>query len=264
MNLGANIKSKGNGETDKDFDIESQNALSNKRLTEFKNLVLGNAKPPYYREPNVILTYDSLDSFTIYEVGESVNLSLIANFTKNDGGDLQSMSIFKDNTLISSSSTATSLINNTQPERIRYKARAVYGEGLTKENEFGELDTRGKVLAGTKDSFQRSVDFRFKTFIGSTSSPVFQARSLEGNFLDSSANIQANERFITVFCPVNQSLTGAKNLDTNENLLSGFELSNVSVPDARGAFQPYKKYEYKKAVALNAPVNLKLSYYVNT
>lgn len=93
-------------------------------------------KPPTYTKPTISV---SLSNGTI-EHNKTYDISITANFNKNDAGDVTSYKVYKNNVVIFEN---TSIVNHkdtitmSHGESVTYKAEVVYGDGPIKNTTLG-------------------------------------------------------------------------------------------------------------------------------
>lgn len=117
-----------------------------KTLEEFFDDVFTEQIPPVYVYPQATLTSVNPK----FEVGQVVDIELIANFIQNDAGNFTAVQIQKNSLPISTSSTYLDE-NVTVPPvgtPIQYRARYDYAQGPIKDDNLGEPYPTGRIPDG--------------------------------------------------------------------------------------------------------------------
>ena len=135
-----------------DISTKADSGGSTKTLKELDDTILALVSPPTYVKPSLSIELHN----TIAEVGTSNIGTINGVFTQNDGGEPVSWKIFKNNTLVSETSSYNELGKVVLGDTI-YRASVEYSEGAIKENNIGVLDDTGMILPGVITSEEKII-----------------------------------------------------------------------------------------------------------
>ena len=108
--------------------------------------------PPTYTAPTVSISNNNGTVPGNYEIGTTISPKMKASYTKNDGGNIVSLSI-TPNVISGSSSVVVGEVTPFVLETTAsYRAEASYGAGPIKNDNLGEPYPTGSIQAGTKYS----------------------------------------------------------------------------------------------------------------
>lgn len=111
--------------------------------------------PPTYNSPSISIANNGGSGAGNYEIGTVVTPKLKATYTKNDGGDLTSISINQGSTVLATDLSSPLVYNGesfTLSTSISYKATCSYEEGTIKNDNLGDPYATGHIAAGSKTS----------------------------------------------------------------------------------------------------------------
>lgn len=131
---------------------------------------------PTYVTPTVSVDNNSGTSAGNYEFGTTISPNFIATFTQNDGGELTSIQINKDGSVVGEAGSASPYTVSDTPFQltapVSYQASASYAEGEIKNDNLGEPYPETHISAGSVVSNEFTYTPYRKIFYGgSTSSP---------------------------------------------------------------------------------------------
>lgn len=125
---------------------------SNTPIKTIIKKILQKQVPPTYTAPTISISNNSGMSPGSYEIGTTISPKLKATYTKNDGGNLISITInpnVANGTISPLTGEVTPFILENQ---VQYSATVTYEDGPIKNDNLGEPYPTGKILAGTKNS----------------------------------------------------------------------------------------------------------------
>lgn len=233
---------------DSEFDINSQNGLTNKAITEFRNQV---APAPSYLSPIANL---SSSETGVYEVGTSLAVALGLSFNQRDGGAATNFILRKNGSVLDQQANAFNFTDNIIVPRstITYQSEVEYLQGPIKNNpDFGFPDDRGRIAAGSDLSPNRSITGRFKIWyapVANISNNSAEVRSLANNIFDNANQITLNtgttqKKFQVALPSTKTSAASLSAQDITNNVSYTYPLAdvfNVQLPD--GTTQEYRIY----------------------
>jgi hypothetical protein len=224
---------------------------------------------PTYQAPSAALS--SPQSSGIYEVGQSINVSLVLAYTQRDGGSVAAFSIRKANTPISSANAFTdnNVVLSTTPTA--YQGTVSYNAGPLKydtlpDGSQGDAYPSGQILAGSVNSNVMNFTGYYACWFGFGASDAIPATSAEirglqtynaanalisGKQLMNTASVTVTHRTgivrktHVIVTPPNKSIISVIDLDfLNSEIKDDYILQgNISVNDASGnAIQGCKLY----------------------
>lgn len=218
---------------------------------------------PTYIAPTISFTGSPAAVNNNYEAGTSLTPNFIGTFNQNDAGALSEMRLRLTTTTLNTS--PTSPLNHTVTqftlgdETRPYNIQADYAEGATKNNNLGNPDPTGKILAGTITTANRNFTGQRNAFWGVNSQPNNSAgvRSLGNSQLGavngSSFNISIPSGATSVCFAYRATLQGVTSVKyvelSNQEVKNTFTETTVSVEGANGfSAINYRVYTYVPAV----------------
>lgn len=111
--------------------------------------------PPTYTSPSLSIGNNGGSSARNYEYGTVVTPKVKATYTKNDGGDLKSISIKQGSTVVATGEASPLTYTGesiTLTTSISFSASCSYDEGTIKNDNLGDPYSAGHITAGSKTS----------------------------------------------------------------------------------------------------------------
>jgi hypothetical protein len=226
-----------------------------------------------YKQPTVTMT--STKSAGNYEIGEKITSTIKGIYTKNDGGDIISFSLKKDNEEIETSSidSVSSEQTFSVPDgTLTFTATATYAEGAIKNDNLGDASPDGHIAAGSKSnslSFVGKRKYFYGTGVGSVPELDSAAiRALSGSALNPgngtsfNINIAVGQQYVVFAYPANlRDVNQVMYVETNDTGMAGsFTKSTLDVEGANGAAAAsYKVYTYGMATPAAASMTFKVT-----
>lgn len=229
----------------------------------------------FYRKANhpiyYIPSFSILPNSTSVESGTYINPSIIPTFIQQDAGNLNNYLLTRSIdgvgpvTLLDQATLTTYNQPNIQvsdgSNRIQYIASASYDEGATKNNNLGDPDPIGKILAGTLIDTLYYTGYR-KAFYGADTGSGIITNSVGIRALSGTYNNPQNGTVINITIPIGTtritiaypaSLTDINSILYQElgnaNVLDTFIQTTVNVDGANGYNAiAYKVYTYEPAI----------------
>jgi hypothetical protein len=239
----------------------SSNAVMNSAIAIRFNTLEQNlsslADPPTYVQPQAIL-----ESFTNYEVGETVSQVLDVGWTQGSAGSLIAGNVTRNGIVVLTYSTLpqTYTANETaSATAVTYRNTVAYNQGPILNNSLGYPDPVGRIAAGST-FVERGLTGLFRVFFGSYATlptNTTQIRNLTGNKFDTGISpaefgpLYANN--IIFALPQPKVLTNVIT-QANENITSSFTLTPTSIPLPNGALKGYNYYTLTTTIPLNIPL----------
>lgn len=149
----------------KDGDVISKDTDT---ITSVLKQLLRKVIHPTYIAPTLTVTV----SPSILEVGVESAITVTPKFTQNDAGLVNTYQGYRNDTALSQdeSRLEKTVFNYTPTDTtsIFYKYEITYHEGITKQNNFGESDTTGKIMDGSLTKTSSLISVVYPTFYGAT------------------------------------------------------------------------------------------------
>lgn len=146
------------------FSLNDSN--SQKEFNEKVAFMIGQLMPaPTYVAPSVSLS----NIPAIAEIGSAMTLPLRADFTQNDAGDISRLELVKGGTLLAQAvnKMLSHTDNFTVPNAtLSYFARAIYQEGVAKQNSVGVVVENGRIPAGSIQTPAKTLKGVYPVFYG--------------------------------------------------------------------------------------------------
>jgi hypothetical protein len=211
---------------------------------------------PIYISPYAYLTIDQNSSYL--EIGQTVNVIANIQYFKNDAGEPSVYSIKKNNTEISNQSSFIDfnvLISNTPKV---YSSSVNYPIGNIKNNNLGQPDAFGRILAGQITTNSINLFGYYKIFYGASSNTPLsspEVRNLQNSrftnepltFILNTGNFYNK---FSIAIPSTLSLQEVIDIDAlNANVTLDYIQSSFFVNDANGSPVLYKVLTMSNAIA---------------
>lgn len=246
---------------------------------EFVKMVVQKAIPATYTKPTLALANNGGTASGNVEAGSSITPKLKATFTKNDAGNLTSISISKGTTSVATG-TASPLTYSGDAivigdETITFNASASYADAPVKNNNLGQESKEnwfaGSSVSATAYSITGKRNLFYGTGVGAvpeiTSSMV---RGLTNTKLAPSQgyswniNVEVGQQYIAFAYPADlRDVNNVTYVEANDSgMASNFTKTTKDVADARGGengLKSYKVYTYAMAVPAAAPMTFKVT-----
>lgn len=249
---------------------------SGKSLDEIVKMLVQKAVPPTYTAPKVTLSKTSTGTANgNYEAGTSITPSFTATFTKNDAGELTKISVLQGTTEVGTNTTSPYTYDGETfvlgDETIAFKAQASYEDGDVKQNNLGNEDATGQILAGTVTSSNYNYVGQRNLFYGTGVGELSEVtstvvRDLANKKLNPTQgysftiNVAVGQQYIVFAYPATlRDVTTVKYEEANDSGMAGnFAKTLVDVADARGGengLKSYKVYSYTMSVPAAATMS---------
>lgn len=207
---------------------------------------------PIYIAPTVTLTgFNNQD----VEIGVTISPSLTINFTANDSGGAIAQRLYRNSTVLSTATNYTDA-NYTVPLGLtEYSAQVDYAQGAVKNNNLGDPDPSGRILAGTITSNSILVHGYKNAFYQAITSAVpttsAGVRALTGKLLNPAGkdfiiDIPVGTVNVVFAIPAELTLQYVQYIElSNSDIQMAFTQQVVSVEGANG-YTPsnYKVYSF--------------------
>lgn len=246
---------------------------------DFVKMVVQKAIPATYTKPTLSLANNGGQASGNVEAGTSITPKLKATFTKNDAGDLESISIKKGSESVATGTESpltyageTIVIGD---ETITFTASADYGDAPVKNNNLGAESTENWFAGDTVTSSGYSITGKRNLFYGTgvgdlpevTSDMV---RGLVNTKLaptqgySFNVNVAVGQQYIVIAYPATlRDVNNITYVEANDGgMASSFTKHTIDVADARGGengLASYKVYTYKMAVPAAAAMTFKVT-----
>lgn len=234
-------------------------------IDDLLKLIVSKPVHPTYIKPTVALNSD-LATYS-YEVGEAISPTFTASFNKNDGGELVSMKIEKDSEEIESGES--DVLQKTyeftvEEEENTFIATAEFLDGEIKENNLGEEDANGMILAGSVSSPKVKIMGKYKYFCGTSATS-----DVDILYLNSELGVYDNT-VITINVPVGakticfaypaslRDISEVEYVELNDNgMAENFDKQLINYTLPNGEEIEYKLYTYEMGVCAAAKMTIK-------
>lgn len=248
-------------------------------IDEIVKMLVQKAVPATYTKPTVSLSNNGGQASGNVEAGATITPKLKATFTKNDAGDLTSLSIKKGSDVVVEGTSSPQVYDGEAivigDETITFTASATYGDAPVKKNNLGQESTEnwfagdtitssnynivGKrnLFYGTGVGDVPAVDSTFVRGLGNTKLAPTQGYSW-------SINVDVGQQYIAFAYPATlRDVNNVTYVEANDSgMASSFTKTTVDVADARGdnnGLMSYKVYTYKMAVPAAAGMTFKVT-----
>lgn len=246
---------------------------------DFVKMVVQKAIPATYTKPTLSLSNNGGQASGNVEAGTSITPKLKATFTKNDAGDLESISIKKGSESIATGTESPLTYAGEAivigDETITFTASADYGDAPVKNNNLGAESTENWFAGDTVTSSGYSITGKRNLFYGTgvgdlpevTSDMV---RGLVNTKLaptqgySFNVNVAVGQQYIVIAYPATlRDVNNITYVEANDGgMASSFTKHTIDVADARGGengLTSYKVYTYKMAVPAAAAMTFKVT-----
>lgn len=248
-------------------------------LEEFVKMVVQKAIPATYNRPSLAIGNNGGTAAGNVEAGTSITPKLRASFTKNDAGDLETITIKQGGTEVANGTTSpldytgeTFVIGD---ETVSYTASATYGDAPVKNNNLGQESKENWFAGSTATSGSYSFTGKRNLFYGTGVGNVPEVssevvRGLANKKLAPAAgtsfdiNVAVGQQYIIIAYPATlRDLNNVTYVEANDSgMASNFTKTTVDVADARGdgnGIMSYKVYTYAMAVPAAAGMTFKVT-----
>ena len=234
------------------------------------------ASPVTYTNPTSSFS-DSSNNMKEIEAGSTVSHTLAYSFTKNDAGNLNSWSVKKGDTVLTSGTTALSgspltVTNYTLGEgSITYTFTCNYDEGAIKNDSLGDASPAGHIMAGTLTKTLTITGVRAYWGFGTTVSTIptgAEIRAKTKNGINAkagtviTANVAIGDQAVVFAYPETiKDCTSIEYKEINDpNAKTKFTQTTIAINDASGANPVnYRVYYYIASVPFAASATFKLT-----
>lgn len=246
---------------------------------DFVKMVVQKAIPATYTKPTLSLSNNGGQASGNVEAGTSITPKLKATFTKNDAGDLESISIKKGSESVATGTESPLTYAGEAivigDETITFTASADYGDAPVKNNNLGAESTENWFAGDTVTSSGYSITGKRNLFYGTgvgdlpevTSDMV---RGLVNTKLaptqgySFNVNVAVGQQYIVIAYPATlRDVNNITYVEANDGgMASSFTKHTIDVADARGGengLTSYKVYTYKMAVPAAAAMTFKVT-----
>ena len=250
---------------------------SNITFLDFAKKMLLKAIPATYTAPTIAIANNSGQASGNVEAGTSITVKLRATFTKNDAGDLSSISFLKGSTSVQNGTSSPLIYTGSAfvvgDETVTFKASASYAEGPIKNDNLGNPSPNGHIQAGTINSSSYSITGKRKLFYGTGvgAVPTLNSENIRAlsnnklaptNGLSFTINVAAGQQYIIfAYESTLRDVSKVKYEETNDSTLAqNFTKTLVNIADARGGSNGLKEYKvYSYGMDAPAPAAMTLT-----
>lgn len=248
-------------------------------LEDFVKMVVQKAIPATYNRPSLSLGNNGGQAAGNVEAGTTVTPKLRATFSKNDAGDLETISIKKGGTEVATG-VASPLDYTGEAivigdETITFSASATYGDAPVKKNNLGQESKENWFAGSTATSGNYSISGKRNLFYGTGVGAVPEVtsdmvRALANKKLAPAAgtafniNVAVGQQYIVIAYPATlRDLNNVTYVEANDSgMASNFTKTTIDVADARGGSNgtmSYKVFTYAMAVPAAAGMTFKVT-----
>lgn len=248
-------------------------------LDELIELITKKAIPATYTKPTISIANNGGQASGNVEAGTSITPKLKATFTKNDAGELTSISIKKGSAIVvdgtSSPLEYTGEALVVGDETITFTASASYGDAPVKKNNLGADSTEHWFAGDTIASAAYSVSGKRNLFYGTGVGSIPEVtsdiiRGLTNKKLNPAQGysfnitVNAGQQYIIIAYPATlRDISNITYVEANDgSMASNFVKTTVDVADARGGENgkiSNKVYTYAMAVPAAATMTFKVT-----
>lgn len=248
-------------------------------LDDVVKMLIQKAVPATYTRPTLTISNNGGSTSGGIEAGSTIIPKVKATFTKNDGGDLTSISIKQGSTNVETGTTSPLSYNGQEivigDETITFSASATYGDAPVKNNNLGQESKENWFAGGTINSSNYSItgqrNLFYGTGVGSAPTPSSDVvRSLANKKLNPTqgysftVNVAVGQQHIVFAYPASlRDVNNVTYVEANDSgMASNFTKTSIDVADARGGengFKSYKCYSYSMAIPAAAPMTFKVT-----
>ena len=234
------------------------------------------ASPVTYTKPTSNFS-DNSGNMKEIEAGSTVSHTLAYSFTKNDAGNLNSWSVKKGNTVLTSGTTTLTgspfkVANYTLGDQsITYTFTCSYDEGAIKKDNLGNESPAGHIPAGTLTKTLTITGVRAYWGFGTTASTIPTAAEIRTKAKNGikakagtviTANVAIGDQTVVFAYPETvKDCTSIEYKEINDpNAKTKFTQTTIAINDASGANPVnYRVYYYIASVPFAASATFKLT-----
>lgn len=248
-------------------------------IDEIVKMLVQKAVPASYTKPTVSLANNGGQASGNVEAGTTITPRLKATFTKNDAGDLTSLTIKKGGEAVVEGTSSPQVYDGEDivigDETITFSASASYAAAPVKNNNLGQESKENWFDAGSVASSNYSITGKRNMFYGTgvgelpTVDSAFvrglvntKLAPAQGNVV--TINVAVGQQYIAFAYPATlRDVNQVEYVEANDKgMASSFTKNTIDVADARGGengLMSYKVYTYKMAVPAAAGMTFKVT-----
>lgn len=246
---------------------------------EFVKMVIQKAIPASYTKPTISIANNSGQASGNVEAGSTITPKLKATFTKNDAGDLTSISIKKGTTDVATDTTSPLTYTGEDfvigDETITFYATATYGDAPIKQNNLGQDSVENWFAGDSITSSNYTITGKRNLFYGTGAgtTPTITSDMIRGLANTKLApvagtsftvNVAIGQQYIIFAYPADlRDVNNVTYVEANDSgMASSFTKTTINVADARGGengLKSYKVYAYAMAVPAAASMTFKVT-----
>jgi hypothetical protein len=210
--------------------------------------IMQKTNPPTYTQPTLEV---ALSPGGPVEVNSVQDIFVFTNFTQNDAGPITLVSIYRDSVLISSQTTTavyedqnlTVNLGNTS-----YSSKVDYSDGPIKNDNMGNPNPNGRILAGSITAHKTLVGAYYNCFgpINGLPSTGDLLKAITDNSFSNSftLNTGTTHKTMAIAIPSTKTLVSVIDLNNGFNITSSYEYTSdiTTLPDGGGVQVSYKVY----------------------
>ena len=158
--------------------------LKGMSFTDFAKKILQKRIAPTYTAPSVSL---KTNAKSVLERGTSATIVITPTFTQNDAGAVTGYELFRDGVSIytdTSCSSYTDTISTLSGTSIQYTCKVTYADGAIKNDNMGDPDTTGQILAGSITGTASKINIALKYYYGNSATNTISSLSSFTGVLD--------------------------------------------------------------------------------
>ena len=158
-------------------------------FTDFAKKILQKRIAPKYINPSVSL---SADAKSVLERDSSATIIITPSFTQNDAGVVTGYELFRNGVSIYTDTTVsvyTDSITNLSGTYIQYTCKVTYADGEIKNDNMGDPDTTGQILAGSITGTASKINIALKYYYGKNSIQTISMLSSLTSVLDTKKDL---------------------------------------------------------------------------
>jgi hypothetical protein len=246
---------------------------------QFLKIITEKAIPATYSKPTIGIANNGGQASGNVEAGTSISPKLKATFTKNDAGNLTSISILKGGASVADGTTSPLTYNGEAivigDETITYTASATYEDAPVKNNNLGAESKENWFAGDTITSSGYSITGKRNLFYGTGAGALPEVTSDNVRKLANkklaptqgyswTINVAVGQQYIMFAYPADlRDVNQVRYEEANDNgMASSFTKTTIDVADARGGtngLKSYKVYTYAMAVPAAAAMTFKVT-----
>lgn len=158
--------------------------LKGMSFTDFAKKILQKRIAPTYTAPSVSL---KTNAKSVLERGTSATIVITPTFTQNDAGAVTGYELFRDGVSIytdTSCSSYTDTISTLSGTSIQYTCTVTYADGTVKNDNMGDHDATGQILAGSITGTASKINIALKYYYGNSATNTISSLSSLTGVLD--------------------------------------------------------------------------------